>query len=178
MKTKNFLNRIKILLIPVILFFILQLIFLPRAQQIKRLDREVRDLKQNIEDTYAAFGGEKGLKDAIIIRQAELSKLKTSFPREENISEVIKAISEQANRDDVLVKSVKPEEIKNFIDNKKYLPVRVFGQARYRQIGEFLRNLKETFNFLVTTEELKIEKAQNIEPELRFEALINIYVLI
>lgn len=184
---RNFLSWLKVSAALIGIWLIGQIILLPMRQKTDRLNKEIKELTQKIDQTYIAFGGEKNLKDELIIRQTEFFKLKSSFLQEENISEVIKLISEQAKKKGLLVNSIKPEQIKSYVNYMgeevrvleslcRYLPIRIFGRSRYRQMGEFLNSLKESFEFLVTVEELSLEKDRPTEPELKFEVLINIFV--
>jgi len=163
-------------------------IYLPKVKEVKSLNAEYRGINMELDELYSFLGGEKDLKDNIIKLRAELAKLEKALPREEDVSNALKYISEEAKRFQINVSSVRPGELEPSKDKEggvimvadfscKRIPVKLMLEARYKALGEFLERLETNKSPMITIGGVSINKYEEIKPSIKADINLNIYFL-
>lgn len=182
-------NKITTLIIfTAIVGLFLQFIYLPKANEAKKLGVEYRNMKTGISELYNFIGGEENLKDNLIKMRDYVAGLEKVFPSEKEASNVIKQLNEEARGLNVNVVSVKPGDLVNHTDIKgsqlkvfnsvcKGMPVHLSVEARYQAIGDFLNKINIDRKPMISVRKIEMRKDVNILPKIRADIELNACVL-
>jgi len=163
-------------------------IYLPKVKEVRLLSADYRIINKNLSELYSSLGGEKDLKDNIIKLRAEVAKLENTFPNEEEVSNALKYINEEAKRFQINVSSVRPGELEPYQDKEggairvtdlscKRIQVKLMLEARYKALGEFFERLETNKSPMITIEGASINKYEEIKPSIKAGIDLNIYFL-
>ena len=166
----------------------LQLVYLPKAMEVKRLGLEYRKIKIDIAELYNFIGGEDKLKDNLIKMRDYTAGLENALPSEKDASNIIKQLNEKARALRVNVISVKPGDMINYTDAKglqlkisdyicRSMPIDLSVEARYQAIGDFLNKIEVDKDPMVSVRKIDLRKDVNILPKIRADIELNACVL-
>lgn len=166
----------------------LQLVYLPKAWEVKRLGLEYRKIKIDIAELYSFIGGEDKLKDNLIKMRDYARGLENALPSEKDASNIIKQLNEKARALKVNVVSVKPGDMVNYSDAKgfqlgisgyicKSMPIDLSVEARYQAIGDFLNKIEADKDPMISVRKIDLKKDVNILPKIRADIELNACVL-
>ena len=166
----------------------LQLVYLPKAWEAKRLGAEYRKIKIDIAELYNFIGGEDRLKDNLIKMRDYAKGLENALPSEKDASNIIKQLNEKARTLRVNVISVKPGDMVNYTDAKGFqlkvsgytcrsMPIDLSVEARYQAIGDFLNKIEVDKDPMVSVRKIDLRKDVNILPKIRADIELNACVL-
>ena len=166
----------------------LYFIYLPKVNEVRSLNAEYRSINRELDELYSFLGGEKDLKDNIIKIQAELAKLENIFPYEEEVSNALKYINEEAKRFQINVSSVRPGDMESYKDKEggaitiagfscKRIPVKLMLEARYIALGKFFEQLETNKSPMIAIGGVNISKYEEIKPSIKADIDLNIYFM-
>jgi len=166
----------------------LQFFYMPEAVKVKKLNEEYRRTKAGIAELYTFIGGEKNLKDNLIKMRDNAAALENTFPSEKEASNIIKQLNDEAMTSKINVISIKPGDFVSYTDNKglqlkvsgrmcKGMPISLNVEARYQNLGDFLRKIEISRNPMIVVRGVEIRKDVNILPKIRADIKLNACVL-
>ena len=166
----------------------LQLVYLPKAWEVKRIGAESRKIKINITELYNFIGGEDKLKDNLIKMRDYARGLENALSSEKEASNIIKQLNEKARALKVNVVSVKPGEMVNYTDAKGFqlmisgyvcrsMPINLSVEARYQTIGDFLNKIEVDKDPMILVRKIDLRKDVNILPKIRADIELSACVL-
>ncbi|MFC1666753.1 hypothetical protein ACFL0P_02610 [Candidatus Omnitrophota bacterium] len=184
-------NKKDILMVGVfilLLALLFQFAYIPKHREFKRLNREHRELRSDIEGLYDFIGGQEALENNIIKMRGELALLEEAFPYERAVSDIIKGLNEKAKLFKINVISLKPENFEIYKDHEgkelklsdffcKCMPLTLNVEARYQALGQFLVNLETSRAPMISIEQVNIEKDESMTPILNAEIDLTAYLL-
>lgn len=162
----------------------LQFIYLPKAQEVKRLGVEYRNTKSDIAELYNFIGGEQALKDNLIKMRYYANSLEKALPSEKDASNIIKLLNEKAKALKINVISIKPGDLVSYTDAKgsqlkisgyscKSMPLGLSVEARYQALGDFLHRMNIDKDPIVSIRKIEMRKDVNILPKIRADVELN-----
>jgi len=166
----------------------LQFIYLPKANEAKRLGAEYKSMKTGIVELYNFIGGEENLKDNLIKMRDHVSGLEKTFPSEKDASNIIKQLNEEARGLKVSVITIKPGDLSSYTDMKgsqlkvsnylcKSMPMDLSVETRYQALGDFLNEIEFGRNPMISVRRIEMKKDINILPKIRADIELNACVL-
>ena len=182
-------NKITILIVfAAIAGLFLQFIYLPKANEAKKLGAEYRSIKTGIAELYNFIGGEENLKDNLIKMRSYVAGLEKTFPSEKDASNIIKQLNEEARGLKISVITIKPGDLVNYTDTKgaqlkvsnylcKSMPMNLSVEARYQALGDFLNKIEFGRNPMISVRKIDMRKDANILPKIRADIELNACVL-
>jgi len=182
-------NKITTLVIfTVIVGLFLQFIYLPKANEAKKLGVEYRSMKTGISELYNFIGGEENLKDNLIKMRDYVTGLEKTFPSEKDASNIIKQLNEEARDLRINVITIKPGDLVNCMDINgsqlkisnylcKSMPMDLSVEARYQALGDFLNKIEFDRNPMISVRKIEMRKDANILPKIRADIELNACVL-
>lgn len=165
-----------------------QFIYLPQRGRLKQLRRELTAITTKLEDAQAKIEVAGSPVHGIGAMKEELALLEKRLSTKEQISSVLKQLSEQAERFEINVLSINPQGPTPCLDSKgapivveefacERRSIKINMECRYQALGEYLRSLRGELEALVTVDGLKIDKDKDISPFLKVELIVTIYSL-
>lgn len=182
-------NKIIVLIIfAAVTGLFLQFIYLPKANEVKKLRLEYKSTKAGIAELYSFIGGEEKLKDNLIKMRSYAAGLESAFPSGKEASNIIKQLNAEARDSKVSVVSIKPGDLANYTDTKgsqvkisdytcKSMPMNLSVEARYQALGDFLNKIELDRNPMISVRKIEMRKDVNILPKIKADIELNACVL-
>ncbi len=137
-------KKILIMILPalIVAVFFIQLYLLPNLDEIGKLKNENLSLKQDIERANQVVARYEELKALNEKLQQKMEYLKTLLPKETEVSDVLKKISEIGLQKGLIVASWKPKDKVVHVSNEIYeIPVEVGMRGKYHTFGVFFADI-------------------------------------
>ena len=151
------------------------LLLFPAQKKLKETEQELGRVKQMVGEVYSSVPDPKNMAQGILLMRDELNKLRGLLPSDEDVSELIRLFSSQAQKKRIKIVSMTPQSpilLESFFS----VPIEVHMQGRYRDIGEFMASL-DSFPRLITLQKLSLKRDKNIEPLVSVECEFLTYYL-
>lgn len=166
----------------VFVIFYSQIFLLPPGRRAQRLREEI---KLN-EKRYQEVLGGQPLEEVILSLRRESMVLEETLPRQERISAILTALSNEANGVGIEVISVRPEPAVPYPNAEN--PIRLEGKvcqslsiqmelrASYRVLGGYLASLEREFPSTVTIDGIEIQQEGGESSFLKITLFITTYL--
>lgn len=161
--------------------------YTPKKKELQNLDSKIKGFGFDIQKATIELGNVEDYEARISKMQKEIIELESRFPKEAQLSSILKYIVEEARRKYLDIDNINPGELKAYIPKNPSLDIveinckkMVFElrlRGRYRDLADYLRDLRENLNYIFSIEELTITKDKDILPQLRVKLGIGVYVL-
>lgn len=168
-------------------FLFWMFIYAPKEKEMLSLDRKIKDFGVDIEKAKTELAKSDDYNSKIQQMQKEIVELETKFPRDTQLSTILKYIFEEAKRNFLDIETITPGELKAYIPKNPSLDVAELNcqqklfelrvKCRYRDLADFLKTLKSNPRYIFSIEQLEINKEKEILPQLRVKLVIGVYVL-
>jgi Tfp pilus assembly protein PilO len=156
-----------IALIVICLFLLFLFINGSQSRQLKNLRVEAKEMNTELENLKAIIGKDTGVAAGMKKLQEEYNILSARFPAAEH--EVIKELTNYAEKYDLAIESINPGEEKELIDSTgkpfalgagvfKQADVNVKIKGSYGDIGRYIDSLCDKFPRVLTIRSMKISR--------------------
>ncbi|GAB6184051.1 type IV pilus inner membrane component PilO [Thermodesulfovibrio hydrogeniphilus] len=139
-------KKILIIILPVLIvgFLFMQLYLLPTLDEIGKLKNENLSVKQEIDKANQVVARYEELKALNEKLQQKMEYLKTLLPKETEVSDVLKKVSELGLQKGLIVLSWKPKDKGVHSSNEIYeIPVEVGMKGKYHTFGSFFADISK-----------------------------------
>ncbi len=139
-------KKILIVILPALIVGVLfaQLYLLPTLDEIGKLKNENLSVKQEIEKANQVVGRYEELKALNEKLQQKMEYLKTLLPKETEVSDVLKKVSELGLQKGLIIVSWKPKDKGVHSSNEIYeIPVEVGMRGKYHTFGSFFADISK-----------------------------------
>lgn len=157
------------LIVAAIVIF-LKFIYLPQKARFEELKKELRMAEEEIGDIKKTAGAEeeKSMGVALEGLQKKFKDLETRFPDKEEM--ILRELPAFANRFGIEIKSMQPQKKRAVkeIDKSEFtvtgytvedIEIAIFAVGRYKNLGEYIKALKEEFPALIRINKLSMSRA-------------------
>jgi len=137
-------NKILLMILPCLVMFVIfgSVYLLPTIGAINKLKLEQKSLKEEIDKASVVASRYEELKALNERLQKKMEFLKTLLPKETEVSDVLKKVSEIALQKELVVTSWKPKEKATHSSNEVYeIPVEVSMRGKYHTFGTFFADI-------------------------------------
>jgi Tfp pilus assembly protein PilO len=171
-----------------VLFLFFQFVYAPKRRRIKRLQKELTTLESDIKRFKNLLKEEEVFAKRIFEMQEELSELDARLSQQEKLSAVIKQLTEAAERLDIEILSINPQEPRTFKDEQdnpvtlegKFCiatPVELNLKCRYNALGDYLKSLNSAIAGLYSVDSLEIDRDEELIPLHTARLVVVVYTL-
>ena len=163
-------------------------LYLPASRDLELTRQRVSGMEREIESVLAPIAGAASLQEGIVALHGRLRRLEERLPDTQELSTILKAISEEAEAFAINLISIKPGATEYLVSPEgEWLtagshiclrfPIALEFECRYRSLGEYLEALTRDLPGLITIDELVIAKEEGILPNLTVRLVISAYFL-
>ncbi|MEN2994323.1 MAG: type 4a pilus biogenesis protein PilO [Thermodesulfovibrio sp.] len=173
-------KRISLMILPCVFIFALFSSFylLPNIEDIDKLKKEKDTLKEEIDKANMIVNRYEELKALNEQLQRKMELLKSLLPRETEVSDVLKKISEIGLQKGLVISSWKPKEKKIHSSNEVYeIPVDVIMHGRYHTLGTFFADITK-IERIINVKKMEIKKGEKDPTMLNISLTAVTYSLI
>lgn len=153
-------NRILLMTMPCLILFVLfsSVYLLPTLDTINKLQNEKKSLKEDIEKANMVVQRYDELKALNEQLQKKMEFLKSLLPRETEVSDVLKKVSEIGLQKGLIVTSWKPKDKIPHSSNEVYeIPVEVGMRGKYHTFGKFFADITK-IDRIINIKKMEIKK--------------------
>ncbi|MDD5560671.1 MAG: hypothetical protein PHT50_00865 [Candidatus Omnitrophica bacterium] len=162
-------------------------LYLPSSKEISKLRKELISTQQQIKGIEMLLAGSKSREEAIRLLKEKQQYLNNKFPQKEE--ESLRLITEVARRMNISVVSLQPGLRAEFLDQSGkpvlidgktvyFLPITIEIICFYKDLVDYLSELKNALPAFVSVINLNIEKDDHYTGKVRASAGFNLYLLI
>ncbi len=151
------------------------LLLFPAQKKLKETEQELRKVKAMTQEVYSSVPDPKNMAQWILLMMEELDSLRGLLPSDEDVSELARVLSSQAQKKRIKIASMTPQT-PILMESCFSVPIEVRLQGRYRDIGEFMASL-DSLPRLITLQKLSIKRDKSIEPLAAVECEFLTYYL-
>lgn len=173
-------NRILLTVIPCLVLFILfsSVYLLPNLEAIDKLKKEKNSLKEEIEKANMVVNKYEELKALNEQLQKKMEFLANLLPKETEVSDVLKKVSEIGLQKGLVVTSWKPKDKKPHSSNEVYeIPVEVLMRGKYHTFGTFFADITK-IERIINIKKMEIKKGDKDPTMLNMNLIAVTYSLI
>ncbi|MGB9710734.1 MAG: type 4a pilus biogenesis protein PilO [Thermodesulfovibrio sp.] len=155
-------KRILLMILPCLVLFVLfsSVYLLPAVETINRLNSEKKSLKEEIDKANMIVNKYEDLKALNEQLQKKMEFLKTLLPKEAEVSDVLKKVSEIGLQKGLVVTSWKPKEKIPHSSNEVYeIPVEVSMRGKYHTFGTFFADITK-IERIINIKKMEIKKGE------------------
>ena len=162
-------------------------IYFPASNRLKAVKAELDSLKREISDIESSPGEKTGdIARMVESLQRDFKQINRKFPAQEE--DALKLLSSAANRLKIEIAYIRPQQKKPTV-NPQGGPVLIDGSqccsmaiamemtGLYKDIGEYLKWLREDFPPLITIEDISITRDETRMPQLKVKMELVLYAL-
>ena len=161
--------------------------YFPASNRLKALKAELTSLKREIFDIESRSEKKAGdIARMIESLHRDFKQINQKFPAEEEGA--LKLLSSAANRLKIEIAYMRPQQKKAVLNGQGSpilidsshccsIPISMEMTGLYKDIGEYLRWLKEDFPPLITVEDISITRDESRIPQLNVKMELVLYVL-
>lgn len=168
-----------------ILFWVF--LYMPKKREVQLLDKKIKEFGIDIEKAKTELEKTQEYENKIQQMQREVVELETRFPKETELSSILKYIFEEAKVNFLDIETISPGEMKQYIPKNASLDISELNcqkklfelrfKCRYRDLADFLKTLIQNHKYIFSIEELEITKEKEILPQLKVRLVVGVYVL-
>lgn len=155
-------NKVLLMILPCIVLFVLfsSVYLLPAVETINRLNSEKKSLKEEIDKANMVVNKYEDLKALNEQLQKKMEFLKTLLPKETEVTDVLKKVSEIGLQKGLVVTSWKPREKTPHSSNEVYeIPVEVSMRGKYHTFGTFFADITK-IERIINIKKMEIKKGE------------------
>ncbi|MFH1202117.1 MAG: type 4a pilus biogenesis protein PilO [Candidatus Omnitrophota bacterium] len=182
---RNLIITIIAMLVASFLFWMF--VYAPKKKEMLSIDRKIKEFGVDIEKAKTELEKTEDYNAKIQQMQSEIVELETKFPKDTQLSTILKYIFEESKRNFLEIETITPGELKAYIPRNPSLDIAELNcqqklfelkvKCRYRDLADFLKTLKNNPRYIFSIEQLEIAKEKEILPQLRVKLVIGVYVL-
>ncbi|GAQ95650.1 type IV pilus assembly protein PilO [Thermodesulfovibrio aggregans] len=153
-------NRILLMILPPIVLIVLfsSIYMLPTLDNIKKLKNDQKNIQEDIEKANIIVSKYEDLKALNEKLQKKMEFLKTLLPKETEVTDVLKMVSQIGLNKGLVVTSWKPKEKTVHSSNEIYeIPVEVGMKGKYHTFGTFFADITR-IERIVNIKKMEIKK--------------------
>lgn len=153
-------NRILLMILPPIVLIVLfsSIYMLPTLDNIKKLKNDQKNIQEDIEKANIIVSKYEDLKALNEKLQKKMEFLKTLLPKETEVTDVLKMVSQIGLNKGLVVTSWKPKEKTVHSSNEIYeIPVEVGMKGKYHTFGTFFADITK-IERIVNIKKMEIKK--------------------
>lgn len=181
---KKILIMVSIAIVLFVVFWIF--IYMPASNSVKILKAEFIEVENKINNLESIIGKNRKFEEGFFMLQEHLDELDNKFPVGEE--ETLRLISKAGYACGIDINSIKPQPKKLILDENENvikidkrlcqkMPISLVVKSKYKELGNFLENLREDIPHLLTVERVKIVKGQ-FQTDLDIDIDLTMYLLI
>ena len=152
-----------VIIAAVVIFF--KFIYMPQKTRFEELKRELQTAEEEIGEIKKTAGAEEEKSMAVALEglQNRLKSLDRMFPDKEEM--VLRELPAFANKFGIEIKSMQPQKKREVKDmavrgyKVEDIQIAISAVGRYRNLGEYIKALKEEFPALVRINKLSMSRA-------------------
>ncbi len=173
-------NRILLIIIPCLVLFVFfsSVYLLPNLETIDKLKKEKNILKEDIDKANMVVKKYEELKVLNEQLQKKMEFLTSLLPKETEVSDVLKKVSEIGLQKGLVVTSWKPKDKNLHSSNEVYeIPVEVTMRGRYHTFGTFFADITK-IERIINIKKMEIKKGDKDPAMLNMNLIAVTYSLI
>lgn len=151
------------------------LLLFPAQKKLEEMQQELRKVRAMAQEVYSSVPDSRNMAQWLLLMREELDSLRGLLPWDEDVSELARVLSSQAQKKRIKIASMMPQS-SILLESCFSVPIEVRLQGRYRDVGELMASL-DSFPRLITLQKLSIKRDKNIEPLVAVECEFLTYYL-
>lgn len=163
-------------------------LFASIRSKLKQAKEELNRVNRMIQEVYSSLQDSKNMAQGLVQMQDEAKRLHNLLPSSDDLNDLIRLFSSEAQERKVRVVSVTPQSPLPLVsfngisiesEHISYfaIPIQIRLQGRYHEIGDFLLSLN-SFPRFITLQKMSLKRDKNIEPLVSAECEFATYYLV